>query len=138
MEWTLRDAGIPGGRVEVAALTGGSILAGADVFAEAMRNDVARTYVMVGGAGHTTETFRARPAAAAGIAPPELAHAQGAAPINAGPPHTFRNERLRDFAKQSDLEWRNVRGGPTGQSTKAPYASNPSVAAAMPAASSPK
>ena len=93
MEWTLRDAGIPGGRVEVAALTGGSILAGADVFAEVMRNDVARTYVMVGGAGHTTETFRARPAAAAGIAPPELAHAQGAAPINAGPPHTFQNER---------------------------------------------
>lgn len=69
MEWTLRDAGIPGGRVEVAALTGGFILAGADVFAEAMRNDVARIYVMVGGAGHTTETFRARPAAAAGIAP---------------------------------------------------------------------
>ena len=92
MEWTLRDAGIPGGRVEVAALTGGFILAGADVFAEAMRNDVARIYVMVGGAGHTTETFRARPAAAAGIAPPELAHAQGAAPINAGPPHTFQNE----------------------------------------------
>lgn len=53
-------------------------------------------------------------------------------------PRTFRNERLRDFAKQNDLEWRNVRGGPTGQSTQAPYASNPSVAAAMPAASSPK
>ncbi len=42
------------------ALFGGSILAGGDVLADAMRAGVARTYVIVGGAGHTTETFRAR------------------------------------------------------------------------------
>lgn len=52
--------GIPDGRVGVAVLTGGAILAGADVFAQAMRAGVARTYVLVGGAGHTTDIFRAR------------------------------------------------------------------------------
>lgn len=97
LEWTLRDAGVPGGRVDVAALTGGSILAGADVFAEAMRNDVAHIYVMVAGAGHTTEMFRARPAAAAGIAPPELALAQGAARVNVGRAGAYRSGGLRDL-----------------------------------------
>lgn len=47
-------------QADVMALFGGSILAGGDVLAEAMRAGVARTYVIVGGAGHTTETFRAR------------------------------------------------------------------------------
>lgn len=56
----LAAAGVPGGRVDVAVLTGGAILAGADVFAEAMRAGIARTYALVGGVGHTTETFRAR------------------------------------------------------------------------------
>jgi uncharacterized SAM-binding protein YcdF (DUF218 family) len=40
------------------ALFGGSILAGGDVLAEAMRAGVAHAYVIVGGAGHTTESFR--------------------------------------------------------------------------------
>lgn len=53
-----RALGVP--QVDVAALFGGSILAGGDALAEAMRAGVARTYVIVGGAGHTTETFRAR------------------------------------------------------------------------------
>ena len=47
-------------RADVMALFGGSILAGGDVLAEAMRADVADRYVIVGGAGHTTETFRER------------------------------------------------------------------------------
>lgn len=56
---TLPAIGIPDGRVGVAVLTGGAILAGADVFAQAMRAGVARPYVLVGGAGHTTDIFRA-------------------------------------------------------------------------------
>lgn len=47
-------------QADVMALFGGSILAGGDVLADAMCAGVARTYVIVGGAGHTTETFRAR------------------------------------------------------------------------------
>lgn len=47
-------------RADVMALFGGSIIAGADVLADAMRAGAARTYVIVGGAGHTTETLRAR------------------------------------------------------------------------------
>lgn len=39
-------------------LFGGSILCGGDVLAQAMKNRVAKTYVIVGGAGHTTETLR--------------------------------------------------------------------------------
>lgn len=159
---TLRDAVVPDGQVDVAMLTGKATLAGADVIAEAVRDGVARTYVPIGGAGHTTETFRAREllpeARFANDAseaeafdaylrvgwPPQALHPRSSPLRKAKPrqrrtkPRTFRNERLRDFAKQSDLEWRNVRGGPTDRSTKAPYASNPSVAAAMPAASSPK
>ena len=45
-------------RADVMALFGGSVLAGGDVLAQAMRAGVARTYVIVGGAGHTTETLR--------------------------------------------------------------------------------
>ena len=47
-------------RADVMALFGGSILAGGDVLAQAMRAGAARTYVIVGGAGHTTEALRAR------------------------------------------------------------------------------
>ena len=39
-------------------LFGASILAGGDVLAEAMKNGVARRYIIVGGSGHTTETLR--------------------------------------------------------------------------------
>ena len=41
-------------RVDVAVLFGGSILAGGDVFAEIMKNQLAEKYIIVGGAGHTT------------------------------------------------------------------------------------
>ena len=45
-------------RADVMVLFGGSILAGGDVLAEAIRNRIASTYIIVGGAGHTTETLR--------------------------------------------------------------------------------
>jgi hypothetical protein len=44
---------------DVAILFGGSILAGADVFAGAMRAGVAERYLIVGGEGHTTDALRA-------------------------------------------------------------------------------
>ena len=47
-------------RADVMVLFGGSIIAGGDVLADAMRAGVARAYVIVGGAGHTTQTFRDR------------------------------------------------------------------------------
>lgn len=47
-------------QVDVMVLFGGSILAGGDVLAEAIKNKIAHTYVIVGGAGHTTETLRQR------------------------------------------------------------------------------
>ena len=47
-------------QADVMVLFGGAVLAGADVLADAMRAGVARTYALVGGAGHTTETFRER------------------------------------------------------------------------------
>ena len=48
--------GIP--QVDVMVLFGGSILAGGDVLADAIKNKIAKKYVIVGGAGHTTETLR--------------------------------------------------------------------------------
>lgn len=45
-------------QADVMVLFGGSILCGGDVLAEAMKNRVAKTCVIVGGAGHTTETLR--------------------------------------------------------------------------------
>lgn len=54
------DVAVASTQVDVAVLFGGSILAGGEVLADAMRADVARTYVIVGGAGHTTETLRER------------------------------------------------------------------------------
>ena len=57
-------AGTVDGQVDVAVLFGGSILTGGEALADAMKADVARTYVIVGGAGHTTETLRERARAA--------------------------------------------------------------------------
>lgn len=45
-------------QADIMVLFGGSILAGGDVLAEAMRNKIAKKYVIVGGAGHTTQTLR--------------------------------------------------------------------------------
>ena len=45
-------------QADVMVLFGGSILAGGDVFAEAIKNNIAKKYIIVGGAGHTTETLR--------------------------------------------------------------------------------
>ena len=47
-------------QADVFVLFGGSILAGGDILAQAIRDNIAKTYVIVGGAGHTTETFRQR------------------------------------------------------------------------------
>ena len=48
------------GQADVMVLFGGSILCGGDVLAEAMKAGVAKKYVIVGGAGHTTEALRTR------------------------------------------------------------------------------
>ena len=45
-------------QADVMVLFGGSILCGGDVLAEAMKNEIAKKYIIVGGAGHTTETLR--------------------------------------------------------------------------------
>lgn len=45
-------------QADVMVLFGGSILAGGDVLAQAMLEGIAKTYVIVGGAGHTTDTLR--------------------------------------------------------------------------------
>lgn len=47
-------------QADVMVLFGGSILCGVDVLARAMEQHVARKYVIVGGAGHTTEALRIR------------------------------------------------------------------------------
>ena len=54
----LRAAGVPAGQVDAAVLFGGSILSGGEVFAKAMRAGVAKSCVIVGGAGHTTQSLR--------------------------------------------------------------------------------
>lgn len=45
-------------QADVMVLFGGSILCGGDVLAQAMHNHTAKYYIIVGGAGHTTETLR--------------------------------------------------------------------------------
>lgn len=45
-------------QADVMVLFGGSILQGGDVLADAMKNGIAKTYVIVGGEGHTTPTLR--------------------------------------------------------------------------------
>ena len=47
-------------QADVMVLFGGSILAGGDVLARAIRDKAAACYVIVGGAGHTTESLRQR------------------------------------------------------------------------------
>lgn len=47
-----------GGVADVAILFGGSIVAGADLFAAAMRAGAARRCLIVGGEGHTTDALR--------------------------------------------------------------------------------
>lgn len=45
-------------QADIMVLFGGSILCGGDVLAEAIKNKIAQTYIIVGGAGHTTKTLR--------------------------------------------------------------------------------
>lgn len=45
-------------QADVMVLFGGSILCGGDVLAEAIENRIARCFIIVGGAGHTTPTLR--------------------------------------------------------------------------------
>lgn len=45
-------------QADVCVLFGGSIISGVDIFAEAINNKVAKHFVIVGGAGHTTDTLR--------------------------------------------------------------------------------
>lgn len=45
-------------QADVFVLFGGSILAGGDILAQAIKDNISKTYVIVGGSGHTTETFR--------------------------------------------------------------------------------
>ncbi|GLY04004.1 MULTISPECIES: YdcF family protein [Actinoplanes] len=47
-----------GGRVDVAVLYGGSILAGGDLFAAAIKDDLADRFVISGGQGHSTDALR--------------------------------------------------------------------------------
>ncbi len=47
-------------QADVMVLFGGSILCGGDVLARAMRQRVAKRYLIVGGAGHTTAALRGR------------------------------------------------------------------------------
>ena len=43
---------------DVMVLFGGSILAGGDILAQAIKDGVAKKYIIVGGEGHTTQTLR--------------------------------------------------------------------------------
>ncbi len=45
-------------QADVMVLFGGSIMCGGDVLAQAMQNNIAKKYIIVGGEGHTTETLR--------------------------------------------------------------------------------
>lgn len=47
-------------QADVYVLFGGSILAGGDVLAEAIKESIAKTYIIVGGEGHTTKSLRKR------------------------------------------------------------------------------
>lgn len=47
-------------QADIYVLFGGSILAGGDVLAEAIKEKIAKTYIIVGGEGHTTESLRKR------------------------------------------------------------------------------
>ncbi len=45
-------------QVDVFVLFGGSILCGGDVLADAIKSKIAKKYIIVGGAGHTTDTLK--------------------------------------------------------------------------------
>lgn len=45
---------------DVMVLFGGSIMCGGDVLASAMKNCIAKKYIIVGGCGHTTESLRVK------------------------------------------------------------------------------
>lgn len=45
-------------QVDVMVLFGGSIICGGDILAEGIKNKIAKKYIIVGGAGHTTEALR--------------------------------------------------------------------------------
>ena len=45
-------------QADAMVLFGGSILVGGDVLADAMKNNIAKTYLIVGGVGHTTPSLR--------------------------------------------------------------------------------
>lgn len=45
-------------QADVMVLFGGSVLCGGDVLAQAIKDKLAKKYIIVGGAGHTTETLR--------------------------------------------------------------------------------
>ncbi|GAA0460992.1 hypothetical protein Ade02nite_15410 [Paractinoplanes deccanensis] len=62
------------GTADVAILFGGTILAGADVFAAAMRAGAAGHYMIVGGRGHTTEALRRALGASSGTEAALLDH----------------------------------------------------------------
>lgn len=47
-------------KADIMVLFGGSIPAGGEVLANAMKNGIAKSYVIVGGAGHTTDTLRCK------------------------------------------------------------------------------
>ena len=47
-------------QADVMVLFGGSILCGGDILADAMKNGIAKKYIIVGGEGHTTETLRVK------------------------------------------------------------------------------
>lgn len=55
-EQLMRRYGI--NQADVMVLFGGSILSGGDILAQAIKNNVAKKYIIVGGAGHTTQTLR--------------------------------------------------------------------------------
>ena len=45
-------------KADVMVLFGGSIIAGGDILADAIKNNIADKYIIVGGAGHTTDSLR--------------------------------------------------------------------------------
>jgi uncharacterized SAM-binding protein YcdF (DUF218 family) len=47
-----------GGRIDAAILFGGSILAGGDLFAAAIKDGIADRFLIVGGQGHSTDALR--------------------------------------------------------------------------------
>ena len=51
-------AQLAGKKFDIAVLFGGSILAGGDIFAEVIKKNLAKKNIIVGGAGHTTESLR--------------------------------------------------------------------------------